>query len=215
MSALLTDRFSRLCVCRVLSPSLCLPVLVNESMNVVKICDFGSAGKLTDACEITPYLVSRFYRAPEVMLGLKYDHGVDLWSVGASLFELYTGKILFAGHDNNSMLKAIQDVKGRFPKKMLHRGQFVSQHFDYDGVFEWRKVDSVSRQEIRQKIRYDKPVRDLHHALRTMNTGDKLTAHESGKLKQLADFIHLCLMLDPQQRPQCDELLQHPFIVDE
>jgi len=53
-------------------------------MNVVKICDFGSAGKLNEECEITPYLVSRFYRAPEIILGLKYNEQVDLWSDAAT-----------------------------------------------------------------------------------------------------------------------------------
>jgi len=53
-------------------------------MNVVKICDFGSAGKLNEECEITPYLVSRFYRAPEIILGLKYNEQVDLWSDDAA-----------------------------------------------------------------------------------------------------------------------------------
>ena len=40
-------------------------ILVNEQMNQVKICDLGSAGEI-HKCEITPYLVSRFYRAPEI-----------------------------------------------------------------------------------------------------------------------------------------------------
>ena len=38
---------------------------VNESKLVVKLCDFGSASFAAD-CDITPYLVSRFYRAPEI-----------------------------------------------------------------------------------------------------------------------------------------------------
>lgn len=190
-------------------------IVTSGDSSVVKICDFGSAGKLTDACDITPYLVSRFYRAPEIMLGLKYDQQVDLWSVGTCLYELFCGKILFSGTDNNSMLKCIQDVKGRFPKKMIARGAFAAQHFDQDGVFEWKKVDSVTKQEMRQKIHYEKPVKDLYHLLRSQNAGDRLTGKEATKLKQLADFIHQCLMLDPQQRPQCDELLQHPFITEE
>jgi serine/threonine-protein kinase PRP4 len=41
--------------------------------------------------EITPYLQSRFYRAPEVILGLPYSHPMDLWSIGCCLYELYTG----------------------------------------------------------------------------------------------------------------------------
>jgi serine/threonine protein kinase len=48
---------------------------------------------------------SRFYRAPEIILGLKYEFGVDLWSAGCTIYELYTGKIMFPGHTNNDMLR--------------------------------------------------------------------------------------------------------------
>jgi serine/threonine-protein kinase PRP4 len=48
-------------------------ILINSRMNKIKLCDLGSAlysGSLAN--EPTPYLVSRFYRAPEVILGLPY-----------------------------------------------------------------------------------------------------------------------------------------------
>jgi len=191
-------------------------MLVNDAMNVVKICDLGSAGRLDEQCELTPYLCSRYYRAPEVMLGLKYDERVDLWSVGTVLYELYTGRVLFAGSDNNSMLKCIQDVKGRFPKRILMRAAFAAQHFDAEGVFEFRKRDTTAPQGVRvTKIRYqDKPNKDLYAMLRDA-TGAKATHAEHAKLKQLADFIHQCTALDPAQRPSADTLLSHPFIVDE
>ena len=53
---------------------------------MVKLCDFGSAFLETDGDgqDPTPYLVSRFYRAPEVILGLEYGRGVDLWSVAVT-----------------------------------------------------------------------------------------------------------------------------------
>ena len=38
---------------------------VNEQKSILKLCDFGSASHIADA-DITPYLVSRFYRAPEI-----------------------------------------------------------------------------------------------------------------------------------------------------
>ena len=41
-------------------------ILVNEKMNMVKVCDFGSACRLSDNTMITKYLVSRWYRAPEI-----------------------------------------------------------------------------------------------------------------------------------------------------
>lgn len=46
-------------------------ILVNARRTKVKLCDFGSA-MLAGDNEVTPYLVSRFYRAPEVILGMKY-----------------------------------------------------------------------------------------------------------------------------------------------
>ena len=46
-------------------------ILVNDKFSKVKICDFGSA-MTSGEIEVTPYLVSRFYRAPEVILGLPY-----------------------------------------------------------------------------------------------------------------------------------------------
>ena len=42
-------------------------ILVNESKLVLKLCDFGSASYASD-CDITEYLVSRFYRAPEISM---------------------------------------------------------------------------------------------------------------------------------------------------
>jgi serine/threonine-protein kinase PRP4 len=52
----------------------------------LKLCDFGSAFK-EDASDNdpTPYLVSRFYRAPEIILGFEYNRAVDLWCVFMSI----------------------------------------------------------------------------------------------------------------------------------
>lgn len=85
--------------------------------------------------ELTPYLVSRFYRAPEVILGLPYDHPMDMWAVACVLFELFTGQILFPGRNNNDMLGLFMDVKGPFPKKMLRKAAFRDQHFEGEPNF--------------------------------------------------------------------------------
>ena len=66
-------------------------ILVNDKYNLLKVCDFGSASNGDDN-EITPYLVSRFYRAPEIMMGLHYGCPIDMWAAGVTLFELYTGR---------------------------------------------------------------------------------------------------------------------------
>lgn len=55
------------------------------------------------------------------VLGLAYDHPLDMWSVGCCLYELYTGKVLFPGPSNNAMLRLHMELKGPFPKKMLRK----------------------------------------------------------------------------------------------
>lgn len=115
------------------------PAQVNETRNVLKICDLGTAIDRSDAAtahtEITPYLVSRFYRAPEIILGMPYDYAIDMWSIGCTLYELYTGKILFAGDSNNQMLKAIMEIRGKFSAKLYKRGELSHMHFDEAGNF--------------------------------------------------------------------------------
>jgi serine/threonine-protein kinase PRP4 len=114
---------------------------------VLKICDLGTAIDKTDAAtahmDVTPYLVSRFYRAPEIILGIPYDYAVDMWSIGCTLYEMYTGKILFAGDSNNQMLKAIMEIRGRLTPKLFKRGQLSPAHFDDKGQFVSIERDKV------------------------------------------------------------------------
>ncbi|EPQ16396.1 Serine/threonine-protein kinase PRP4 like protein [Myotis brandtii] len=118
-------------------------ILVNESKTILKLCDFGSASHVADN-DITPYLVSRFYRAPEIIIGKSYDYGIDMWSVGCTLYELYTGNILFTGKTNNHMLKLAMDLKGKMPNKMIRKGVFKDQHFDQNLNFMYIEVDKVT-----------------------------------------------------------------------
>lgn len=118
-------------------------ILVNESNLILKLCDFGSATHITDN-EITPYLVSRFYRAPEIILGMQYDYGIDMWSAGCTIYELYTGKILFSGKSNNQMLKFFMDLKGKIPNKVIRKGQFKDQHFDQNCNFLSHEIDRLT-----------------------------------------------------------------------
>lgn len=67
-------------------------ILINSNKTQVRLADFGSAFHVSENTP-TPYLESRFYRAPEVILGVPYSYPIDLWAVGATLFELCTGKV--------------------------------------------------------------------------------------------------------------------------
>ena len=73
---------------------------VNEDCDL-KILDFGLA-RPTDA-EMTGYVATRWYRAPEIMLNwMHYSQTVDIWSVGCIMAELLTGRPIFPGDDRES-----------------------------------------------------------------------------------------------------------------
>lgn len=127
----------------------------------MKLCDLGSASDASEN-DITPYLVSRFYRAPEIscvislpkdanaylyillVLGVPYDPSLDIWSIGCTLYELYTGKILFPGRSNNQMLLLMMELKGRFNGKMIKKAKFGDLYFDDMGGFESVETDRLT-----------------------------------------------------------------------
>eukprot|EP00066_Takifugu_rubripes_P017111 XP_011606377.1 PREDICTED: serine/threonine-protein kinase PRP4 homolog isoform X2 [Takifugu rubripes] len=183
-------------------------ILVNESKTILKLCDFGSASHVADN-DITPYLVSRFYRAPEIIIGKPYDYGIDMWSVGCTLYELYTGKILFPGSSNNHMIKLAMDLKGKMPNKMIRKGLFKDQHFDQNLNFLYIEVDKVTEREKVTVMSTMNPTKDL---LADMIGGQRLPEDQRKKVMQLKDLLDGTLMLDPAKRISINQALQHPFI---
>ncbi|XP_064081769.1 serine/threonine-protein kinase PRP4 homolog [Macrobrachium nipponense] len=183
-------------------------ILVNEKKLVLKLCDFGSASKVTEN-EITPYLVARFYRAPEIILGMTYDFGIDLWSAACTIYELYTGKIMFPGKTNNQMLKLFMDLKGKMPNKVIRRGAFKDQHFDNACNFLYRDVDKVTEKEKIVAMATINPTRNLQ--LELLGEGN-LPEDHARKVTQLKDLMERCLMLDPAKRATIDNCLMHQFI---
>jgi len=77
-------------------------MLENPKRSGVKLIDFGSACKSSE--KSYTYIQSRFYRSPEVILGLPYSVAIDMWSLGCMLVEMYTGEPLFAGSDEVNMV---------------------------------------------------------------------------------------------------------------
>ncbi|XP_030630089.1 serine/threonine-protein kinase PRP4 homolog [Chanos chanos] len=183
-------------------------ILVNESKTILKLCDFGSASHAADN-DITPYLVSRFYRAPEIIIGKPYDYGIDMWSVGCTLYELYTGKILFPGKTNNHMLKVAMDLKGKMPNKMIRKGLFKDQHFDQNLNFLYIEVDKVTEREKITVMSTINPTKDL---LADMVGRQRLPEDQRKKVVQLKDLLDQILMLDPAKRISINQALQHPYI---
>ncbi|KAJ4155921.1 hypothetical protein LMH87_001143 [Akanthomyces muscarius] len=188
-------------------------ILVNENRSMLKICDLGTAIDRSDAAtantEITPYLVSRFYRAPEIILGMPYDYGVDMWSIGCTLYELYTGKILFTGDSNNQMLKTIMEIRGRFTPKLYKRGQLSAGHFDDLGQFVSVEHDKILNKTAVRTLPVVKPTRDLRTRLTAASTG--MNDAETKDLNHFVDLLEQCLALNPDKRIKPTEALKHPF----
>jgi mitogen-activated protein kinase 1/3 len=90
-------------------------ILINGSNCKLKITDFGLArGVFKEMVQLTEYVVTRWYRAPEVMCSARqYDERVDVWSVGCIFAELLLGKPLFPGGNHIEQLKIIFQVCGK------------------------------------------------------------------------------------------------------
>ncbi|EAY01868.1 CMGC family protein kinase [Trichomonas vaginalis G3] len=96
-------------------------ILLDRSSGIIKVADFGSAQYITQASANNTYIVSRFYRAPELLIDAKqYDTAVDIWSTGCIIVEMLTGHTLFHSNNSDEQLKAILKVLGKPSFDDLH-----------------------------------------------------------------------------------------------
>ncbi|NXF71843.1 CDKL2 protein, partial [Sclerurus mexicanus] len=88
-------------------------ILVSQS-GVVKLCDFGFARPLAASGEVyTDYVATRWYRAPELLVGdSKYGKAVDVWAIGSLITEMLTGEPLFPGDSDIDQLYHITKCLG-------------------------------------------------------------------------------------------------------
>jgi serine/threonine protein kinase len=88
----------------------------------VQLADFGSACKQSSNQQ-SSYIQSRFYRSPEVLMGLEYSTAIDMWSFACTLMMLYTGRHLFEGTSSETQLMCIRRLCGLPPASLLQRMQ--------------------------------------------------------------------------------------------
>ncbi|KAG7379540.1 hypothetical protein PHYPSEUDO_008481 [Phytophthora pseudosyringae] len=89
-------------------------ILVNSDCRI-KICDFGLARHANDrdlAEGLSEYVVTRWYRAPELLLANAYTKAIDMWSIGCIFAELLGRRIMFPGTSYVDQLKVIVDIVG-------------------------------------------------------------------------------------------------------
>ncbi|AAW42483.2 conserved hypothetical protein [Cryptococcus deneoformans JEC21] len=187
-------------------------ILVTENKTTLKVCDLGSAAEITEG-EITPYLVSRFYRAPEIILGLPYDTAIDMWSIGCTLYELYTGKILFPGRSNNHMLLLMMELKGKINHRMIKKAAFGTMHFDESLNFISIEKDKITGQDVAKTMVINSASKDLRSRLVPPSSVQlKMKDDELKQLLSLVDLLDKCLQLDPAKRLTPRDALLHPFV---
>ncbi|KAM5250616.1 mitogen-activated protein kinase 12 isoform 2-T2 [Hipposideros larvatus] len=109
----------------------------------LQILDFGLARQADS--EMTGYVMTRWYRAPEVILNwMHYTQTVDIWSAGCIMAEMITGKILFKGNDHLDQLKEILKVTGTPPDEFVQRLQSADAKNYMKGLPELEKKDFAS-----------------------------------------------------------------------
>ena len=85
-------------------------LLLNANCDL-KICDFGLARTTSEADFMTEYVVTRWYRAPELLLNCSvYTAAIDIWSVGCIMMEILKREPLFPGKDYLQQLQLINEV---------------------------------------------------------------------------------------------------------
>jgi len=115
-------------------------LLIDTRQSVLKLCDFGFARPMTvdkgtnRAYDLTDYVATRWYRAPELLLGTtSYGFSVDLWAIGCIMGELYDGQPVFPGESEIDQLYIIQRLLGPLTedqdKLFLSNPRFVGLKF--------------------------------------------------------------------------------------
>jgi mitogen-activated protein kinase 1/3 len=165
-------------------------ILVNQDCTLC-IADFGLArGRSSEEEKLTEYVVTRWYRAPELMLLPDgYFEAVDIWSAGCIHVELVTREVLFPGRDNMDMLRRIWRVLGFSERRDL--GWLPAEEPDREMVLKMVQSLGVS----------STPQSPL------MSCMPEQTASTS-----CIDLAHALLAFDPNQRVSASDALAHKFL---
>ncbi|XP_075163448.1 stress-activated protein kinase JNK-like [Haematobia irritans] len=163
---------------------------------LLKILDFGLA-RTNGRAEfmMTPYVVTRYYRAPEVILGLRYQENVDIWAVGCIMGELIRGSVLFRGSDHidqwNKIIEQLGTPDPSFFKDLLPS---VRQY-----------VEGLPRVQ-------GYPIERLFSDALFARYQDNYDEESQQRTEEARDLLARMLTIDPKNRISVDEALRHSYI---
>ncbi|OBZ88315.1 Serine/threonine-protein kinase ppk15 [Choanephora cucurbitarum] len=125
-------------------------LLTSERSMTIKVIDFGSS--CHEANRIYTYIQSRFYRSPEVLLGMRYTGAIDMWSFGCIVAELFLGLPIFPGSSEYNQLFRIVEMLGVPSKDMLSKGRNTHLFFNKKPVNEHNfEYELKSREQYSQE----------------------------------------------------------------
>jgi dual specificity tyrosine-phosphorylation-regulated kinase 2/3/4 len=153
----------------------------------VKVIDFGS-GCISGTHKFE-YIQSRFYRAPEVVFGLKYGPPMDVWSFACIIIELMIGNPIFPGDSERELLELCTEILGPPPKELVAQAPRKPDFFAADGSY-------IPAQ-----------------AIRSRKSGRPPLEYVFGPSDPLAlDLFRRCLDWDQTTRITAAEALNHPWL---
>jgi dual specificity tyrosine-phosphorylation-regulated kinase 2/3/4 len=164
-------------------------LLAHPLHSEIKVIDFGSSCFENE--KVYTYIQSRFYRSPEVILGMTYGMPIDMWSLGCILAELFTGVPIFPGENEQEQLACIMEVFGPPEKHLIEKSTRRKLFFDSMGK---------PRLTVSSKGRRRRP------------SSKTLTQVIKCDDEPFLDFLAHCLRWDPDRRMKPDEAVRHEFI---
>ncbi|XP_015585976.1 cyclin-dependent kinase-like 2 isoform X2 [Cephus cinctus] len=166
-------------------------VLVSPN-GVVKLCDFGFARLISGSHEsCTDYVATRWYRSPELLVGdTRYGRPVDVWAVGCLYAEMMNGDPLFPGDSDVDQLHLIIKLLGGLCGK--HQ-TIVNRN---------NGVRLLRRASVGETVGQLSGIRLLRGIFPTWTSA-------------ATDFLSQCLRMDPDLRPSCSNLLDHPLFTQD
>ncbi|KFO19638.1 Dual specificity tyrosine-phosphorylation-regulated kinase 3 [Fukomys damarensis] len=181
-------------------------LLKHHGRSATKVIDFGSS--CFEYQKLYTYIQSRFYRAPEIILGCRYSTPIDIWSFGCILAELLTGQPLFPGDDEGDQLACMMELLGMPPPKLLEQSKRAKYFLNSKGLPRYcsvttqadGKVVLVGGRSRRGKKRGPPGSKDWATALKGCD--DSL----------FIEFLKRCLQWDPAARLTPAQALRHPWV---
>jgi len=189
----------------------------------VKLIDFGNATYEQDYH--SRIINTRQYRAPEVLLGVGWDHQSDVWSIGCIIAELWTGNLLFQTHENIEHLALMQQIlQVPVPSSMIKRvktqianGTQPRARKRKKHAVQTRARRSPSEQDVEFFLDVDtERIRWPENASSSESVGHVQKQSQLSQLmstqKDLLDLCKQCLTYDPADRVTAKEALRHKFL---